>query len=552
MGRNSGEVLKQCLDDMCPVGDTCNQFQQRCRAVVVDQAGSNGLAEQGIWRNRSYLWSSFVQSCGVHNVSGTHKKVFEMLTPDAVTGLIRTSLAVRQGGKFPVFRRAVLEVVKERLEVLRGEVSSEARQAREQLLSLFVGQHRNPLKSFLVLNTALNGDWRVPGRVQHYVPYGSPMPKREDIEGVIANALLIAALHHQPTIWPRHRWTGSEQAVSDIGIFLIMHSILLPIFERFSSLCGQQHRLGAAGADIEEQVVEDMGDDTAPGIALPVADNAEIVCANPAGAVGDQESHAARNSKTRSQALAWIASNPLGKVLVMKIALRPLCDLMHALLKHSGEEWEEEQRAKVASAMMSGQVPSRLSRLELAASGKLVADFYDKVTFNLAEHALWTVFPLDFCTMHWRALAFKVITKSAACIFELYSKPLQQFPMKLWRILQEPALAEQLEASPACMQDPFTQSLHRQCGGFRGPDFAAMLEACALSVGTDISQIECRHASIRRCLTSHSVQTWRMGLVMASAHWMLQNARIARQRQAKRHGTKRGDKLVKPQVPLSL
>ena len=532
MGRNSAEVLRQCLSDMAVVGEASTQFKHRCRAIVADQAKSNVLCEQGLLTDRGCVWSSLVQSCGVHNVSAVHNKVFEVLFPDAVTGLIRTSLAVRQGGKFPMFRQVVLEVVKDRLEVLRGACSTEARLAREELLTLFVGQQKYPWKSFLLLNTALNGDWRVGGTVQHYVPYGVEMPKKEHIEELISNALLLAVLTHQPTIWPRHRWTGSEEAVSQMGIFLIIHSLLLPVFQKFSDMCKHTGKIGQIDtvrgvAEAQEPAEGEEAFPLSTTQVLPI-EEAQVSDENIMLDHNLQDaSHAIRNSKMRSEALQWLSTNPLPKLLIMKVVLRPLSELMHALLRHAGAGWEDEQRAKVASARMGcGEDFCKISRIELAARGELETAFYQKIEHTLGQHSLWPIFPADFSTMHWRALAFKAIIKSGASIFQLFAWSHNQFPLKLWRLLKEPDLAGTLEAQPACLRDPFSQKMFETFGGFRGSDFAGVLEAISLTVATDISQIECRHASIRRCLTAHSVQTWRMGLVMAAAHWILQNVRV--------------------------
>eukprot|EP00971_Amphidinium_carterae_P340110 6478289-Amphidinium_carterae.3 len=150
-----------------------------------------------------------------------------------------------------------------------------------------------------------------------------------------------------------------------------------------------------------------------------------------------------------------------------------------------------------------------------------------KITNLFAEDTLiWKLFPQHSYVREMRALAFKMLTKAAASVYQLLQLHHSQYPIALWLLLGNPEHAARVRATPTCLKDPFTKELERMFD-MSGGAVAEVLESVAAVCQTDISQVECRHASIRRTIHTKSVQTWRQGLTNASAHWMLQNARLS-------------------------
>eukprot|EP00971_Amphidinium_carterae_P351793 6492281-Amphidinium_carterae.1 len=136
---------------------------------------------------------------------------------------------------------------------------------------------------------------------------------------------------------------------------------------------------------------------------------------------------------------------------------------------------------------------------------------------------LWSLlFTVDCFTEEFRAHAFKVLTKACASIFQLYSTSHDKFPVRLFSLLVDGSEAESLSRLPDCVKDPWSQALQAKYGSFGNADVAIVLQAVAQSMKTDISVVECRHASLRRSITMRSVQCWKLGMEMASAFWVLQ------------------------------
>ena len=73
--------------------------------------------------------------------------------------------------------------------------------------------------------------------------------------------------------------------------------------------------------------------------------------------------------------------------------------------------------------------------------------------------------------------------------------------------------------------DTWTLVMQEQYPDLRGDDFLATLTLHAHLQSTNISNIEAKHASVRRQLTARSVQTWALKMPTASAEWLCQHIR---------------------------
>ena len=63
------------------------------------------------------------------------------------------------------------------------------------------------------------------------------------------------------------------------------------------------------------------------------------------------------NSRHRSTALRWIAQDPLGMMLVMRLGMSPICAAMDKYLSCAGKRWGRKQEAHAAQAFARGAVP---------------------------------------------------------------------------------------------------------------------------------------------------------------------------------------------------
>eukprot|EP00971_Amphidinium_carterae_P206033 4088861-Amphidinium_carterae.1 len=532
----TGEALKQTLDSSCSTSVAANRFSTRCRSAVVDKHGSNGLAERLILAKRPG-WESLQFHCGVHIVSTCHRRTYDVLFPNDISGLIRTSLSIKQFGKMTFWRQAMQEVISKRLVVLRGIAGMAAARRRQQLLQLHFGNDKDGLQRALRLESVANGDWTNAKQVEHWIPLMAPEPDSKSLTDFVVSSLLQALASHQPRTYPRHRWTGAPEAISDIALLVHVHSLLLPVYERFQILAGGggtskqglSEQAPLAGAMAAEDLEADLPlfQDSADVDAI--AETSVHTGAEDGDSGGGAQ--AARNAKMRSEALIWISHCPehmSGQLLLMRMIVDPLAGLLQKQLHLSSENRELEERAKVAEAMLAERenpLSQRSFPLGILASGKLEADFFESVAAVFQNNEMWKLFPTCCHTMKFRALAFKCLAKAAACVYQLYATPHQKCPMVIFKLLDDPAFGAHLSNMPPCLKDPYTLHLEKRFPTWEGEECKNVLLAHAMTTPVDISHIECKHASLRRGLQMSSVQTWRQGLSMCSALWILQNSR---------------------------
>ena len=128
-----------------------------------------------------------------------------------------------------------------------------------------------------------------------------------------------------------------------------------------------------------------------------------------------------------------------------------------------------------------------------------------------------------------QSLVCRLLTR-AACAVHFYFRKFTQFPFKLLLMLcgpDPPAIARSIEASCPRLHDGYTKDFIKRFAG-RMTCKEAMLEL-ALSVfksRTNTAPMECRHAHIRRFVSSLSVQTRRPSVAMISARFLLRKVAI--------------------------
>lgn len=133
-----------------------------------------------------------------------------------------------------------------------------------------------------------------------------------------------------------------------------------------------------------------------------------------------------------------------------------------------------------------------------------------------------------------------------AAISDMLRAPHERCPVKLFLLLEDETIAELLSEEPECLFDDFslrfiTQHKHH---GLGHPDAVATLRAIAQVHRYDISDIEARHASLRRLLKA-APQAKALGERVLSAIWV---GMALAKRQPRAGG--RGTKKSQPQAPI--
>ena len=225
--------------------------------------------------------------------------------------------------------------------------------------------------------------------------------------------------------------------------------------------------------------------------------------------------------------MRWMQSDPLPRLLLMKIVVNPLTDLLNLQLRSSGMEFERTQRAAAAKCTMTGEwdYHCRSYQLTQAAKGEVEKKFFQRLKEIQSDTELWQLFPISSHTAAFKSLCHRLLSRAGASVHELFATPHQKFPYQMFALLERPDLATTIRSLTSCIKDEWSRGLENMYPSLGGANFFMVLLAHCLLQKTDIASIESRHASVRRQLTARSTQTWRFGLAACSAEWILQNCR---------------------------
>ena len=471
--------------------------------------------------------------CDVHKTSAVHEKTFAMVGED-VSGMIRTALALRNGAAIQRFRRCLADEIGSRLEIREGYASQEATIYKRQVLATFVPHGSKKLMRRILLALLPNGDWRA-SQVQFYVDDCTPVALRDRATALkfMTDGLMIALTSTQPACYPRHRWTGAVLATDDLGVFESCHRLLSSIFVRFcashasgalrAQLLGLLH--SAAEYDpLAPMALEqgDAGDDDAPGATdeqQPI-DGGPNKTAPPEGDWKSGETEYAKlNAQDRRKGLAYCLSKPLGHLLIQRIVMEPLRVYMSSQLARAGEAWENAERANVAKAVLAGLPPTRAYRVTEVASGVDDNQFFQAVA-TLYNSDDWNVLPPSRVTVECRALVFRMVARMACAVEELLASRHRRCPFLTFRLLCD--WEGTLGKLKPCMLDTWSKRILGDINTLeeRKDELLALLALVAELVTVDISQVEARHASLRRILYGQSLQTHRLTFPSLSAQWL--------------------------------
>ena len=540
--RGTAEVLKHCLLRSSGVSPASQAFKLCTRASTTDQGSSNIRAEKAIATDRGANWSTIHHFCEAHITSTCFGKTFDGLLASDVSGLIHCALSLRHGASLNAFRACLRAEVEVRLVVKRGFPPPSAQQHKAAMMQIFLAG-QSELETQALLSKLPNGDWRNKQQVEFYLPLGSQAtPSRAAIARLLAHGLVYALLRSKPKTWPRHRWTGAGEAVDELARLEAVHGLLTATYQRFVR---KQSALQAEVPDTDLTVhVSEDAEATATKGPTPAASaphppsssqglDATQKAARQGAGTAEADSSPDEHAVNRKIASTWLETGPFAKLMLIRLGMEPLRGLMFNLLDQCSEDWELRQRSAVCVARQQlgeGAGGSSLQRdyvILCAAEGRLEQLYYQQL-HKLYDAGVWEWSPEDSLTVAHRALAFKILSRQGCLVEQLLAFPHRQFPVCLFRLLNNPELADEFVAVPECLKDPWALKVQESHPTLSGPQMHQTLLLHAELMSTSIAVIEAKHASVRRQLKSRSVQTWSLQASTASAEWVAQLTRKSR------------------------
>lgn len=513
----------------------------KVRLAVSDRLAANMKAERALAADRGDGWSSLVLPCDIHRVSGAQTKALELLKSE-VSLMINMSLSLRLAGNMKRFRACMSAMVASRLQVLDGQPPADATAYRLGCIRLFLARGSHSGRRRALLWQWLNGDWREPSCIQHYIDPARPAAQNapEVILRMVTRALILALAPRAPSTFPRHRWTGADAAVDEVGLLCCVHGLLKPTYLAFLVATGfaaarpffqQAHQPQDDDNLAERDALQDLAVDEADDVLPEGDDEAQ------GGLDGDVGQGAADATSTMTGQVDWASLNAkvkklgfafvlmpelLSKMVILRQTVEPFRVLLSSHFRLASKAWEVEQLAK-ATAVGAEEGTSRQYRIVVAAMMSLELAFLGSVRKRLTDEREWFVLTsMKGQTVALRTLSFRLLSKAGCGVQELLADQHDKFPYKLFLLLEDPTLAEVFEAVKPCELDEFSKSFIKhfvETGlGLGHEDAIASLRCLAVLAKIDISHIEARHASVRRLLHA-SPQAKKPSAQLLSALW---------------------------------
>ena len=503
----------------------------RVRVAAADQASSNVLVEKALGaETRLGGWTGFHWPCEVHTTARICSSVFSLVEDD-IRGLIHHALSLSQGSSLCGFRRALRAEIRSRtIHILQGCPPMAAQRRRDAALQLFAARGGGVVRKRFLLETLANGHW---DRDDIDVYIEGDIPSRESVVRTLSNGLVSALTGRGFKIYPRHRWTGADEALDGVGLLQCIHRLGWMTYARWL-------RLMDAGGHAAEPPSQ-RGDCEVGGdrcLVLPILDclpedtrdgaAAAAVLAGAQAAAPPASSWAAQNAASRRVAGAWWSSEPAHKILVMRIVMEPLREMLASRLHLGGRAWVGHQAESAAAVAKRGAPPKRTWPAQVCASNELEERCLQLTRLLLEDGHQWELIPRVHWTRRTRCLITRMLIRLACRVEKDHMRPHRNFPYCLFPIVGRTQRAEMLLERPVCLRDRLASEFFRIANGDMQNTLAlAWLDAVSALVHVDTATIEKNHASIRRWLMMRGHQTHTMGLSSLSAEWTNQQVRLA-------------------------
>ena len=198
----------------------------------------------------------------------------------------------------------------------------------------------------------------------------------------VVNAFLSALASRQPSVFPRHRWTGCDLACDEVGLLLSVHNVLHDSYLAFLVSCGVKRarpfvpasgpsaaaalpdcpalQRQQGGCNGEDENGDDDGDGSEDEVALQ-GDAEAVPDADWSSGLTETDWHT-MNKQYRLGGYNFVVAAPLAELLMLRTCLEPFRHLLAAHLLLSGESWEKEQQAADISFRLgkAGAEPSTI------------------------------------------------------------------------------------------------------------------------------------------------------------------------------------------------
>ena len=486
----------------CPSAETL-KFPLPLRLATCDKDASNLKAEREIAQERGDPWAHLAFTCDVHTAAGCHTKV-ATLVQDEISGILHLALSLCASGHMGQFRRCIIEYVEERMLILYGRPSASAIEYKMQIMDLFLARGSDFRVRRALVQSYLPGDWRNHEDIEYYRSPGMDDDlDDETLRGIVAHGVVRALANRRPHTYPRHRWTGFDLSLDEVGMLEAAHGILSHSYRRFLARFAPMPRRpsGAASqAPASGARALALGDEEHDQ-ALDIADAPDLYADLAKQDAPTPSDWAQQNETHRKVAAEFVGRRPLGKITIMRRVFEPFRKLLNQLISMSSDKWDRKQASLEAAHLLGKGTEPRAFRVLVAALQTLENNFQREIA-ELGKPGHWSFLPAVDMDVATRGLVFRMLSKALVVVEVLLKLGHDAFPTKLFLLLADADLADLFEdedLTPPCMVDSSAKACIAKYG-LRGQEAQVALRMIAIVAYLDIVQIEQRHAPLRRRL----------------------------------------------------
>ena len=232
---------------------------------------------------------------------------------------------------------------------------------------------------------------------------------------------------------------------------------------------------------------------------------------------------ARENERRRRIGTQWLMTQPLARLVSLRMCLKPFCTLLSTYITRSGQKWAKAQRGLEAAKLVadgSGSGGSSPIQEYLALTAE--HDFF-KALGDLRADDTWRPTPRTSWSLSYQAMLFRTLSRMGAVIHELLVVPTEKYPLKLLKVLLSgEGDATELAEVPECCLDDFSKGyLAAFAGGqLRGAESQAVLQAICACASTDTVNVEWGHGRVNRLISATANQSHRPSLELIAAQWL--------------------------------
>ena len=545
--KNTLACLKAAMDvvpSFIGIAEKEGNFNWRVHMSTTDRYNANILCEK-LLAQQSPKWTRVNMFCDVHRLAQAQVQTMNLFQEDT-SGILSVALCQRDMGALQKLREILAEILVNNLEVVYGSPPEqpESRTALYDLLlpaptSLTRSQRDSKtmvrVQQRYILSSLLNGNLQ-DHSVTHFCEYGCCQSFDETIFK-FRKFCVWALLPHRCPKYAKNRWVGQDTALIWNALLMSHYHLHEKLLVKFT---GVPERIFSPTRPATTVMLPGFGENSDNDFMCLMDEDTPHVLQDPVAVLQDADqsvqaelleeySEAVKSAEQafdasvaqkrafKKKAGLWAQSQPLPRVLIMMDTIVAIRSLIFQLFHIASAKFDKVQKLKA----VRGQ--PRTYRVLEAAEGRHVMSFF---------HSLWKLFcsstsgmPSRDMNMKHRAWAFRAISRAGCATHQVLRFEHRRCPYTLFKLLTG-SVSEVLDLSP-CLHDELTAGYLKQYpsrAAVSSPEGRCTLQTLALAIDTDISQMESRHAVVRRLTVLRSLQTWAASLEDINVRWSMKQA----------------------------